>query len=560
MSRVVIAIVSVVVLAVLLGGGVFFALPAIRYSETVKDAESAREAGDLEGARAAYAEAVEIDPSNPRMVTALIDVTQPLDNRAAFDILHELAETGNLPAEEEVRYVTLAYENGENETADAWLEKVRERDAFSPEVFHLEGLQAFFTERDLVTALNRFNRVLGMDPEHARAAKWRGELLMLNDDPVALLNGKQSLLRAARSDEFVGLRAITLLLGALTGRLTETEQRNLLLQMERHPLLGGDWQFYALQFRHGLYPDEREEVLEEMIAEFSERNPALLTSWLNQIGNYTETLNVIESLEDPGDDVREHEFQALLLLERIDDAESLLVGFPDAFVPSARAARLSEFAVLRGDEEAAGEYWDEALSEVSEDSPALTLVLARQALSRGWPERAFRAYQLGLATPEVARQVERPVWGEYFVSALQGVGEEEALQVALDAVAIYPNSAEMNNNAAYLAMLMGREDVWKPAVAIIEENMEALFTVSMAPQFANTLALSHLLEGEPEAAQEIMDRIVNDWRELPPSNMMVFALVAAESSQPEFSTEVLALLDRDRLLEAEREFLEQRNL
>lgn len=553
-------ILLVLVVLLLVAGGIFFVIPAYQASESIKEAEALKEQGDFIGAAQLYADVVESNPGNERVLASLIDVLEVINIANAYEVLSDAAEAGVLPAQERARFIRIAYETNHPEVAQEWLAVQREAEPLAAETLFLNGL-TYVREGDVDGAFDSFEQAIGINDKFGEAHLWMGRLMGGSPEPVVRLRAKQHLVDASALNQFAGLKALAVLLQSPTFTLTEEERVRFVERMSTHPYTVHDWQLVALQQQLALEPDRREEILDQAV-QVNTIQDAFLVQWLNSVGAFERALEVAESANVEAEDLDESQvnpitelrYQSLVALERLDEAEELLVGEEGQEVdPLNRSARLSALARERGAIEEARGYWQDAYNLAEErGDPGPLFVLGQQAAQQSWWDEAFRAYRTAFVNDDFAERAPENVWMQYTVFGLASGGEAMALEATERALVFLPDNYQMINNRAYLGLLLNREEAWREAVNRLRENLSELLGSPNGADYANTLALAHLRTGNPEQALSLLEEEAGiDVDQISDSNKAVYAAVLAASGETDRAEEVAATIQRERVLDLE---------
>ena len=327
----------------------------------------------------------------------------------------------------------------------------------------------------------------------------------------------------AKQQDDVGLQALLTLVASPS--LQSSEGAGWVEALRTHPKATDEQKLAAASAEIQLDPRRYAEIVKRTVAEYrggTIEQRAQLARWLNQNREYDGVLDVISAEE---------------------------------------AAGRSDLFLIRLDALAGRGYWPEIAELLRGDRiplqvPVVLLYRGRAARELGKPEESATFYRRAVIeaapTPDV-------MW--YVINYLQRVGEDEVLEQELERLTDNPTSARqafqalvpivqkrqdaeelyqlydrmlkrlpaepaVQNDHRYFAALTGRRADVSGARELVDEQPRML-------AYRITLALTHLKNGQPEAAMKVFDGITLDPMQIQPYQRAVLAAVLGANGRGE---------------------------
>jgi len=509
---------------VVLGIGTAIAIPMIkdwRARQFTERAERLLEENKLQEAFNNAASAMQMRPGLPDVRRTYAKVLLTANKAEGMAVLRTMAEDGTADTQDRLDLTDAALRFGDVPLA--------EREAF-------QALQSGERKPD---ALLRVARVHLAQQKPADAAQALRESLAAgqNADASILLARLQfavntpdstavalDLLRPlAKQQDEVGLQALLTLVASPS--LQSSEGVGSVEALRNHPKATDEQKLAAASAEIQLDPRRYAEIVKRTVAEYRSgtiEQRAQLARWLNQNREYDNVLDVIKVEE---------------------------------------AAGRSDLFLIRLDALAGRGYWPEIAELLRGDSiplqvPVVLLYRGRAARELGKPEESATFYRRAVIeaapTPDV-------MW--YVINYLQRVGEDHFLEQELEKLADNPASARqafqalvpivqkrqdaeelyqlydrmlkrlpsdpaVQNADRYFAALTGRRADVSGARELVDEQPRML-------AYRITLALTHLKNGQPEAAMKVFDGITLDPMQIQPYQRAVLAAVLGANAREE---------------------------
>ena len=359
--------------------------------------------------------------------------------------------------------------------------------------------------------------------QNADASILLARLLFAANTPESTAEALDLLRPLAEQQDDTGLQALLTLVASPA--LQSSEGAVWVEALRTHPKATDEQKLAAASAEIQLDPRRYAEIVKRTIAEYrggTIEQRAQLARWLNQNREYDSVLDVITA-ED--------------------------------------AAGRSDLFLIRLDALAGRGYWPEIEELLRGDGvplqvPVVLLYRGRAAREMGKPEESATFYRRAVIeavpTPDV-------MW--YVINYLQRVGEDEVLEQELerltenptsarqafqalvpivqkrqDAEELYrlydrmlkrlPAEAAVQNDHRYFAALTGRRADVSGARELVAEQPRML-------AYRITLALTHLKNGQPEAAMKVFDGITLDPMQIQPYQRAVLAAVLGANGREE---------------------------
>ncbi|MFP4281987.1 MAG: hypothetical protein ACLFU2_05150 [Opitutales bacterium] len=295
-------------------------------------------------------------------------------------------------------------------------------------------------------------------------------------------------------------------------------------------------------------PAAREELATRIEARFADQ-PELLFPWLRAQGFPRRALAQGERLLAAG----ETRFASLLVdlaavSGEVAQAEAVLAAYRDEIDPFVARVLDLRLAEVRGETAAVQAQWDALWEEArAAGDPAQMAALCHLALGLGETARARLAARTVI---ESGRGLPKEDFVALSNLALRDGDLEQARAFLERAILYYPVDPDLVNDATYFEILAGDAD---------ERTLERMTPLVAAhPRrtfYRFTLALAHLVAGSSGEALELIERVNIHAAELPDASRGIYAAVMFANGRGEVGQEILARVDRRRLLPAERTVL-----
>lgn len=327
----------------------------------------------------------------------------------------------------------------------------------------------------------------------------------------------------AKQQDEVGLQALLTLVASPS--LQSSEGAGWVEALRNHPKATDEQKLAAASAEIQLDPRRYAEIVKRTVAEYRSgtiEQRAQLARWLNQNREYDNVLDVITVEE---------------------------------------AAGRSDLFLIRLDALAGRGYWPEIAELLRGDSiplqvPVVLLYRGRAARELGKPEESATFYRRAVIE---AAPTPDAMW--YIINYLQRVGEDQVLEQELEKLADNPASARqafqalvpivqkrqdaeelyqlydrmlkrlpsdpaVQNDHRYFAALTGRRADVSGARELVDDQPRML-------AYRITLALTHLKNGQPEAAMKVFNGITLDPMQIQPYQRAVLAAVLGANARGE---------------------------
>jgi tetratricopeptide (TPR) repeat protein len=337
--------------------------------------------------------------------------------------------------------------------------------------------------------------------------------------------------------------------------------------LENHPLAKAQHKLFAIDLRMRDDPGQRDALVARAIADWKDADPSQLTTlagWLNAKGEFQRELDAIplEKALQNRDLFLQH-VDALGALGRWDEITSLLNAERFPLEPVVQLMYLARSNAQLGEKTASENNWQRALEAAQADPPKL-LMLADYAEKNGALQIAESAYDSAAnAFPK-----SRPAQQGRLRLAQAGGNTGKIHAVLADMLRIWPNDSAIQNDEAYLRLLLaeqtkvesgkekvenGKESEENDAVAAIERLAADLVKREPASLPHRTLlALARLRQNRPAGALEVYTDLNVPKTSVSPSALAVHAAVLAANGNMADARSEAAQVPVDRLLPEER--------
>ena len=467
------------------------------------------------------ASAMQMRPGLPDVRRTYAKVLLTAGKAEGMSVLRTMAEDGSANTQDRLDLTDAALRFGDVPLAEREAFQVLQGGERKPEALRRVARVRLAQQRaaDAMQAL-RESREAG---ENADASILLARLQFAVNTPESTAEALDLLRPLAKQQDDVGLQALLTLVASPS--LQSSEGAAWVEALRTHPKATDEQKLAAASAEVQLDPRRYAEIVKRTVAEYRDgtiEQRAQLARWLNQNREYDGVLDVITADEAAG--------RSDLFLIRL-----------DAMAGRGDWPEISE--MLRGD-------------GIPLQVPVVLLYRGRAAREIGKPEESATFYRRAVIeaapTPDV-------MW--YVINYLQRVGEDQVLEQELERLADNPASARqafqalvpivqkrqdaeelyqlydrmlkqlpaepaVQNDHRYFAALTGRRADVSGARELVAEQPRML-------AYRITLALTHLKNGQPEAAMKIFDGITLDPMQIQPYQRAVLAAVLGANARDE---------------------------
>jgi tetratricopeptide (TPR) repeat protein len=432
---------------------------------------------------------------------------------AAYLASRELVDLESSTPQDLVMHIELAFKAGDAEAVDRYLQRMERKPELELEEELLLAKHAFRTG-NIAGGLDRIGTVLSSEQDNQAAYR---------------------LLAGLITTEEIGL--------------TNPQKVQVFTFLSRHP--SGNPRIWLAAIREiiAIDPQNKQQYIEEAIVRFGDQEKILLASWLVTIGEGGRALEVVPeemALKDSQAILARSE--ALLQQEAYDDAIALLTNDSSTLTDTRRVILLSRVFREMGEEEAALNQLERALSEIEwTQQDAFLLLLAEEAGNLGAESVQRQAYDLAYNRAIRFTSVHAIT---YFNMLLKEGSLEMATDFALYCRNQHPDDPVFVNNYSYLRAIQLRD-----LDACVEDMEEIVAAFPDVPQFRGTLVLTQILNNQAKDAlaglQELADPQDFDTNQ----ERMIFALLLATNGHTGLAHNFMESVRVESLLQAELDLL-----
>lgn len=461
-----------------------------------------------EKARAAY----NLAPGDYHAVHTLAQILTKGDPAQALPFWEEVLNISEGAAEDRLRLVEVALALKRFPLAEEHLAILEEEFPADPEYRYLQS-QFHLGQNQLDKAIEIASGLLEMEDAPNKAHLYFVQLSQLSPLPEIRQAGIDHLWKLARREDDLGLSAIKNLV-RFPGRNPETTP-SLIALLEKHPDPHLEEQLLHLELELTLPGAAADKIIQRAEKELDLEQPEKrveFARWLNGKRHYEQTLKIV----DEQSALSRKDFflvwlDAMAVLNRWEEIGRILdrPGIPI----ETSLIHLFKMRTLRatGQIPRADIEWGKALL-IAAGEPGKLWFMFNYASRLNLIEYARAALERLATFPSATREAL-----EKLVLLERGLGNTEAmLRVVGRMEKIYPNDPAINNDIAYLSLLLNKdvENSIGKAHALVEENPNYL-------AHRVTLALGYLRLGEAAAALNLFAgvelnklNIPNRWRPL----------------------------------------------
>ena len=327
---------------------------------------------------------------------------------------------------------------------------------------------------------------------------------------------------------------------------------DLIRAIENHPLAKAPQKLLVIDLKIQQLPDDKASLINAAVAQWkgSETDSlAVLARWLNSKGEFQRALDEIPL--DKALVSRELFLQhvdALGALGRWDEISRLLQSERFPLDPVVQRMYLARCNAQLGEKAAAENNWARALETAGNDLQKL-LPLAEYAEKNGAAATAAAAYDAAVATAPKLRPAQQAR-----LRLAQAAKDTKRLHAILsEMLTLWPDDTAIQNDEAYLRLLLLPNDPTLPEIVAIEHLAEDLVKREPASLPHRTLlALALLKQQRPVAALETYANVETAPGALSPSALAVHAAVLAANDRRDDARQEIQQAPIDTLLPEEQ--------
>lgn len=486
--------------------------------------------------------AISIADTNPK---ESLRILQPLTNDPTSPD-HQL---------QTITFLRIAIENELFDQADAQLEQQRPFLNHVPDFLYWQARYLMDTQNPN-RAIEVLNRLLSINSNHGRARLLIAQILLNGSQVIDWVIAKVNLRIAAGGSDDVAKEALFLLATRPEIPMFRNDRAWLMHELRKFETSAPELGLLAANQEMMINADERQSLVGAAIKQFGADNPRLVALWLLNIQAFdqlTAFLNSSHGKKIGNDMMAQITLRAALAKQDYHLARKILSQIePDKINQLQRATLM---AVINDQQQAQlpgtpTPAWQDAqeLALKSSDLSVL-LTLARIAARRHWWEAAGLTYDaaIPMATDPGVRA---ELLSEKITVELKNGNTAQALRSIQQFLNIHPEHGIMLNNAYYLDNLLDQG-----AFGVMQYPTEEL-SRQLDGTIWSTYALAMWRQGNPEAAQEAIQRVPQKYRQHP-SCQLVTILVAIQNRDIKTARELIDQIPDDGLLPEERELLRE---
>ncbi|HJT79549.1 MAG TPA: hypothetical protein VJ719_00005 [Chthoniobacterales bacterium] len=337
----------------------------------------------------------------------------------------------------------------------------------------------------------------------------------------------------------------------------------LIQALDHHPLAKAQHKLLAVDLRIRLNPEQRSEVIGNVIAELKGGDTSALVAlggWLNSHGEHQLELDTIS--RERAMQSRELFFQhvdALGALDRWDEIRRLIESEQFPLDPVVAHMYLARCFAQQGQTAGAENNWSRALQAAAGD-PAKLMTLGDYAEKNSALEVAASAYEAAVAASPKLRVAQQ---GRLRVAyAMRDTRRIQAILTEL--LKIWPNDLAVQNDEAYARLLLipdlssDADPARTAQLREIEQLADELVKREPASLPHRTLlALARLKQGRAYDALAVYRGINVPKSALTTSTLSVHVAVLAATNEKEAARQEAVMLSKDKLLPEEHALVEE---
>ena len=491
------------------------------------------------------ASAMQMRPGLPDVRRTYAKVLLTAGKAEGMSVLRTMAEDGSANTQDRLDLTDAALRFGDVPLAEREAFQVLQSGERKPEAL-LRVARVRLAQQRPADAIQALREALEAG-ESADASILLARLQFAVNTPESTAEALDLLRPLAKQQDDTGLQALLTLVASPS--LQSSEGASWVEALRTHPKATDEQKLAASSAEIQLDPKRYAEIVKRTVAEYREgtiEQRAQLARWLNQNREYDGVLDIITAEEAAG--------RSDLFLIRL-----------DAMAGRGDWQEIAE--LLRGD-------------GIPLQVPVVLLYRGRAAREIGKPEESATFYRRAVIeaapTPDV-------MW--YVINYLQRVGEDEVLEQELERLADNPASARQafqalvpivqkrqdaeelyqlyermlkqlpaepaaQNDHRYFAALTGRRADVSGARELVDEQPRML-------AYRITLALTHLKNGQPEAAMKVFDGITLDPMQIQPYQRAVLAAVLGANAREEEARQLARSVPGDIVTTQEFELIKR---
>ena len=496
--------------------GIAIAVPRFKDWRALQFAQRAQQLtaeGKLQEAFNNASSAMQMRPGLPEVQRTYARVLFAANEPAGLQIMQQLTDAGAATAQDRLELAEAALRFGDVPLAEKEAFQLLQQGQSTPQALHVLARVRLAQQRvpDAVQALQE-SLEAGGGPEPAILL---AQLLIAENNAEALRSAVGLLRPISRQPDKHGLEALLVLMASPA--LNSEEGASWIKALLAHPLASDQQKLAAAGAEIRLEPSSRREIVAKTVDKYREgsvQQRAELCRWLNQNGEYESVLEVISA--------QEAATRSDLFLVRLD----AMAGMGD----------WKTIAELLGGE------------SVPLQTPIALLYRGRAARELGKPEESVKFYRRAIVEAAPTSDI---LW--YAINYLQRAGENQVLEQELEKLTRNPASARQAF-AALVPLVQKRQDAEElyllydrmlkklPADPVVQNDHRyfaaitgrradaggARELVAKEPRllaYRVTLALTHLKNGQPQAALQVFDGVTLDPAQIQPYQRAILAAV-----------------------------------
>lgn len=432
-------------------------------------------------------------------------------------------------------------------TAFAFAEQLlkREQVALREQLLFIEVAQ----KRNLPDkAAALIEKLLSQQPDHVTllmAQAYNAFLKQERPEAIRLVDG----ILSKHSEE---QQALGLLIKMFRAAAESADQDSMVALGQRiiqHPSASNELRLFVYEKCLQQIPERRDEWLEQAIAQSIKSHLLELSYWLNQLGAYEKTINVISpSHLSHSSGLCLNYLEALLQLERLEEFDGALTNgqcdLPELQVSLFQCRRFIQV----DDEKQADLFWKKAFQLAQES--ANENVLKQVARVSGYFKNDERTADAFRVARLYGADFALTDWNQFFKSLVATGEYAEAFDAAALALKMFPESAAFENNWLYLSLLLNEE---------VEERIIRLERIvevhpDKAP-YQTTLAFAYHLAGEPSKALKIIEDANRLHFNPSEAANTIYANILAGNGKFVLARSIAREVDQDKLIEPEKQLI-----
>lgn len=509
--------------------------------------------------------AYQLEPAEPEGLRAVARFLSRTRQREAFEFWNKLEDRHLLTRQDRRDEAEVALASGNTAVASAAVNDLltRKDSPAGPPDWLLAAQQA--TQKSANEEAHTFARKILDDPRAEERLQLQAALIILS---TAVPNASSNALtdeawtrmkKIAHGTRKTALEALlvlaqhTLSLPAGTTEVTGLALPDLVHSLEVHPLATTSHKLLALDLQIHADNSQRPALIDRAIEQWKNGDvPSLvaLATWLNGKGEYQRQLDVIPLQKTlQAKDLFLQHVDALGAVGRWDDIRHLLETSRYPLDPVIEHMYLARCYAQLEQKTASDNNWQRALEAAAGDAEKLMMIGA-YAEKNGATAIAESAYNSAAQQAPKSRPVQQSR-----LRLAQGARDTRKMRdILTEMLANWPNEPAIENDEAYIRLLLLPNDPSNPELIRIEKLAETL--VQREPSslpHRTLLALARLKQGRQVAALEVYAGIQTSSKALSASALAVHAAVLAANGHSEDAQTEIKQAPADSLLPEERQ-------